>query len=53
MELHTKEGSIRYPALLALFCWHKAGVNALFEAVEAIRDPPYILHRCKRGPLFI
>lgn len=53
MELHRKEGGIHYCALLALFHWHKAAVNALFEAVEAIRDPQNILHRSKIGPVFI
>jgi len=53
VELHTKEGSVHYHALLALFCWHKAAVNSLFEATEGISNPKNILHRSKIGPLFI
>lgn len=53
IKLPTQQGSIHYCALLALFCWHKVAVNALLEAVEAIRDPQNILQRRKIGPLFI
>lgn len=53
IKLHTQQGSIHYCALLALFCWHKVAVNALFEAVEAVRDPQNTLHKSKIGPLFI
>lgn len=53
LKLLRQQGNLHYCALLALFCWHKVTVNALFEAVEAIRDPQNILHRSKTGTLFI